>query len=167
MSNENPSASTSTPLLRAILLGVLIVLAAVTGFAFYQRNAAKQLAAQNEQVTAALSQTHAQIDELNTKLNTVAASVSETAQPAKPAALPAKGAGQPAAKIRRDDPRWKKLQATPRGKTWPVLEPNCKARSRVPTTNWCFSRKKARKTTMSLTSARLSNSNAKVPLEFV
>jgi len=111
MSNENAPASTPTPLFRAVLLSLLIALAVVTGFAFYQRNAAKQMAAQNQQIAATLSQTHTQIDELNAKLNSVATTLSEAAQSAKPQARPAKAASPSSAKPRRDDPRWKKMQA--------------------------------------------------------
>ena len=62
MSETKSTVSTPRSPFRALLFLVLLVLAAITGFAFHERNSAKLLAVQNEQVSAALSQTHTQID---------------------------------------------------------------------------------------------------------
>jgi septal ring factor EnvC (AmiA/AmiB activator) len=111
MSDTKPIPSTpTTPAVRIFLLVLLIALAAITGFAFHERNSARQLSAQNEQVTAALSQTHTQIDALNAKLNTIATTLAEIPPAAASPARPVPGPHPAAARVKRDDPRWKKLQ---------------------------------------------------------
>jgi uncharacterized protein (DUF3084 family) len=111
---DRPRLSNPTTL-RALLLGVLIASALVTGIAFYQRNMAQRLTAQNEQMSAALRETQGQIENLTSRLNALAAAPAPT-----PAPTPARGPAleRPAevrnpnpAHVRRDDPRWKKLQA--------------------------------------------------------
>jgi hypothetical protein len=111
MSETKSTVSTPRSPFRALLFLVLLVLAAITGFAFHERNSAKLLAVQNEQVSAALSQTHTQIDGLNAKLNTMAASMAEAPSPAAKPAQPGQAVRPAAAHIPRDDPRWKKFQA--------------------------------------------------------
>jgi hypothetical protein len=98
---------------RGVAIALLVVLAgAVAGYAFHEQSVAKRLAAQNNDVTAALNATRGQIDDLTTKLN--AMSAAKPAEPTSSAASPAAPYRRPlvaASRHRRiDDPRWKKIQ---------------------------------------------------------
>jgi hypothetical protein len=98
---------------RGAAVALLIVLAGVVaGYAFHEQSVAKRLAAQNNDVTAALNATRGQIDDLTTKLN--ALSVARPADQAAASASPAAPYKRPlvaASRHRRiDDPRWKKMQ---------------------------------------------------------
>ena len=111
MSLQAPSTSGSA--IRSVggaVLVLLIVLAAVGGYALHEHSVALRLAAQNNDVTATLEATRGQIEALTTKLNAISA-----AQPAERAAVsPPVVYRRPltAASRRRriDDPRWKKIQ---------------------------------------------------------
>jgi len=112
MSLQAPSASGSA--IRSVggaaVLVLLIVLAAVGGYALHEHSVALRLAAQNNDVTATLEATRGQIEALTTKLNAISA-----AQPAERAAVsppvvyrrPLTAASR---RHRIDDPRWKKIQ---------------------------------------------------------
>jgi hypothetical protein len=92
-----------------VLVAVLMFAALMAGFGYglHQRNQAQRLLAQNQQVTAALDQTRGQIDALNGKLNEMMA-----AQQAREEAAAARRKPSGAAiRLRRDDPRWKKMQS--------------------------------------------------------
>jgi hypothetical protein len=103
----------STVRSRGAAVALLIVLAGVVaGYAFHEQSVAKRLAAQNNDVTAALNATRGQIDDLTTKLN--AMSVARPADQAATSTSPAVPYKRPlvaASRHRRiDDPRWKKMQ---------------------------------------------------------
>ncbi len=111
MSLQAPSTSGSA--IRSVggaVLVLLIVLAAVGGYALHEHSVALRLAAQNNDVTATLEATRGQIEALTTKLNAISA-----AQPAERAAVsppvvyrrPLTAASR---RHRIDDPRWKKIQ---------------------------------------------------------
>src|SRR5260370_20958674 len=77
----------STVSARGAAVALLIVLAGVVaGYAFHEQSVAKRLAAQNNDVTAALNATRGQIDDLTTKLN--AMSVARPADQAAASASP-------------------------------------------------------------------------------
>src|SRR6266851_5602035 len=112
MSLQAPSTSGSAirSVVGAAVLVLLIVLAAVGGYALHEHSVALRLAAQNNDVTATLDATRGQIEALTTKLNAISA-----AQPVDRAAVsPPAVRRRPvtAASLRRriDDPRWKKIQ---------------------------------------------------------
>jgi hypothetical protein len=105
----------STVRSRGAAVALLIVLAGVVaGYAFHEQSVAKRLAAQNNDVTAALNATRGQIDDLTTKLNamSVARPADQAAASASTSsAVPYKRPLVAASRHRRiDDPRWKKMQ---------------------------------------------------------
>src|SRR5215469_7604506 len=73
MSEEVPAISHSAPRPRAgsLTSGIVIIvtLAALAGYAFYEHRVCQQLYGQNQALAASLVGTRARIDELNAKLN--------------------------------------------------------------------------------------------------
>lgn len=115
MSDVDPSIPHPVGVSRAgsLTMGIalIVVLAALAGYAFHERGISRQLVAQNDALTASLASTRSQLDQLNTKLN----SLTQESQPAKPAASrPQTGAvarhATPRHAGRATDPRWKQLQ---------------------------------------------------------
>jgi uncharacterized coiled-coil protein SlyX len=115
MSEVDPSISHPVAASRtgSLVLGVglIVVLAVLGGYAFHAHSVSRQLAAQNNALTATLASTRGQVDQLNAKLN----SLSEEQQAAKPAASHhSAGAVEKRAPRHRagraSDPRWKELQ---------------------------------------------------------
>lgn len=108
------SATSGSPLFKRIAgLGAVVALGGTLGgYAIHERNTAQNLAAKNEQTTAALSATQRELLDLTSKVNVlVARDETKPAAPASPAARLA-GSGRPAAaRVRREDPRYKKLQS--------------------------------------------------------
>ena len=62
---SNPSAATRF----LIVIAVFLVLAGAVAYSFHERSIAKQLGAQNSQMSSALNATRDQISALTTKLN--------------------------------------------------------------------------------------------------
>jgi hypothetical protein len=103
--------STVPPTRIAVFAGILAAGGALGGYAIHEHHAARDLAAKNEQTTAALTQTQRELADLASKVNALVAR--SEAQPASPAASaagtnPARSATPP---IRKEDPRFKKLQS--------------------------------------------------------
>jgi len=110
---EPSQPAASRPNLGPWAAAFILVIALLAGFGYglHQRNQAQRLMAQNQQVTAALEQTRGQIDALNGKLNDMAA-VEQARQEAAERAVAMRRKQSPAAvRLRRDDPRWKKVQS--------------------------------------------------------
>ncbi len=122
MSEEVPSISHSAPRPRAgsLASGVVIIvaLAGLAGYAFYEHRVSQQLLGQNQALAASLAGAYGRIDELNTKLNRLA----EETTSAKPAASHPVQTSivKPSTRHsgRSIDPRWKQLegQVTDQGK---------------------------------------------------
>jgi hypothetical protein len=96
-----------------VLAAVMMVAALMAGFGYglHQRNQAQRLAEQNQQVTAALTQTRSQMDTLNTKLNDIAAAQQAREEAAAREASSRRKQSATVVRMRRDDPRWKKVQS--------------------------------------------------------
>jgi hypothetical protein len=101
-----------------VCAAVVVAGGAVGGYAVHEHNAAKTLAAQNAQITAALNSNQNALNDLTAKVNALAArSEAPPAQPApsiapipaRPAASAKPSAGAP--RRRSEDPRMKKLQS--------------------------------------------------------
>ena len=99
----------------AACAAIVVVGGAAGGYAVHEHNAAKTLAVQNEQMTAALIADRNSLNDLTAKVNALVAR-SETspaqpapATPAAPAATAKRSAATP--KRRSEDPRLKKLQS--------------------------------------------------------
>lgn len=97
-------------------VGIALALALIAIVALaYQRKTTRNLAAENQQVSAALQQTQAQLDALKSKIESLAPLSAPVAEPAKPAAGITHSAKHPMHSAvhhrQADDPRWKQFQA--------------------------------------------------------
>ena len=103
--------STVPPTRIAVLAGILGAGGVLGGYAIHEHHAASELATKNEQTTAALKQTQHELADLASKVNVLVAR--SEAQPASPAtAAPEAGTGRSTApRVRKDDPRFRKLQS--------------------------------------------------------
>lgn len=103
--------STVAPRHIAAIAGVLALGGTLGGYAIHEHHQAQALAAKNEQTTAALTQTQHELADLASKVNVLVARTEAPAPPAASAA-PAPTPGHSAApRVRREDPRLKKLQS--------------------------------------------------------
>ena len=93
----------------AMIMFVLLAIVSV-GYAWHERSVASDLGSQNAQIAAALKQTQAQMDSLAAKINALAEAQAQPAAAARPSATPATKRAA-AHHMRKDDPRWKKVQA--------------------------------------------------------
>lgn len=107
---ESPALSQRSRI-GVILLALLCIV--TIGYAWHQRSVAANLAGQNDQIAAALKDTRGQIDALTAKMNALtAAQAAQTPPVEAPAASPRRTSRQANSRhVRRDDPRWKKVQA--------------------------------------------------------
>jgi len=106
---------------RGLVIAVIVLAcAAAVGlfYAFRERSDAQRLAASQEQASSALSQTRSQVDALNSQLNDISARLAAQQQQKAAEAAAASEArsaraarGKRTAQVRREDPRWKKVQA--------------------------------------------------------
>lgn len=114
MLESSPTPSTSAKFAPKRIAGYAAIVALGGGlgaYAIHEHNTAQNLAAKNEQTTAALSATQHQLLDLSSKVNVlVARAETQTAQSAPSGQ--AAGAPRPAAqRVRREDPRYKKIQS--------------------------------------------------------
>jgi len=95
----------------ALFVGALAMGGTLGGYALHEHNAARALAAKNEQTTTALNQTQHELADLASKVNLLVARADAQAQAAS--ATPAATAGHASAapRVRKEDPRFKKLQS--------------------------------------------------------
>jgi len=97
----------------AAYAAIVVLGGTLGGYAIHEHNAAENLAAKNQQATAQLDQTRQQLQDLSSKVNTLVARSEAAAAPAAPAppAVSANRPVKPRALVRREDPRFKKLQS--------------------------------------------------------
>jgi hypothetical protein len=93
----------------ALYAGIVVLGSAVGGYAIHEHYAAKSLAADNVQTTAALNSTRQQLSDLAAKVNTLA--TRSEAPPAPAAPTPQVATAHRPSAAHREDPRYKKLQA--------------------------------------------------------
>lgn len=93
------------------LVGVLGV--GVGGYALHEHHAAQNLAAKNAQATTELHDTQHELSDLTTKVNMIVARDQQQAEQAAAAAAARKpsAAHRGKARVRREDPRWSKMQS--------------------------------------------------------
>ena len=104
---SNPGAQTRF----LIVIAVFLMLAGALAYSFHERSVAKQLGAQNSEMSSALNATRDQINALTTKLNAMNTEHSpEKSSPSHPVIYrkPVTAASQ---HRRIDDSRWKKMQS--------------------------------------------------------
>src|SRR5579859_2555596 len=94
----------------AVYAAILALGGTLGGYAIHEHHTAQNLAAKNEQTTAALNETRHELLDLTTKVNML---VARSEAPASPAAsTPVVTTSRPAApRVRREDPHFKKLQS--------------------------------------------------------
>ena len=107
---ENLSEPGSKTRLWAAGAALLVALLAVAVYAFHERNAAQQLAAQNSSVTSSLNATRDQVSALITRLDALTAQRAAEKSPASHPTLYLKPLTGASMRHRMDDPRWKKIQ---------------------------------------------------------
>ncbi len=106
--DETPSASASARFAVVVLL-LLVALLGAGAYSVHERNVVHRLSAQNDQFASTLRDTRSQLDSLKTQ---IAAAPAPAPVPSAPVARAAhKRPAKPTAGIRREDPRWKKIQA--------------------------------------------------------
>ncbi|MFB3815515.1 MAG: hypothetical protein ACE14L_15535 [Terriglobales bacterium] len=110
---SSAGATSSPAVLRAVIIGLLIAIVVAAAFGFHQRNTARQLQAQNQQIASALRETQGQIDTLNARMAALAAPPPPAPAPVveAPAKRPAVVKPATAKRRRVEDSRWKKMQA--------------------------------------------------------
>ncbi len=98
---------------KKIAAGAAIVVlgGSLGGYAIHEHNAAASLEIKNQQTTAALDQTKHQLDDLTGKVNTLVARAEAPPVPAPAPVVAADRPAKPRAIVRREDPRFKKLQS--------------------------------------------------------
>ncbi|KAA6463064.1 hypothetical protein DYQ86_06945 [Acidobacteria bacterium AB60] len=98
--------------IKKVAAGAAIVVlgGALGGYAIHEHNTAQNLEVKNQQATAALDQTRHQLDDLTSKVNTLVAKAEAPAPPAAPAVSVDRPV-KPRPAVRREDPRFKKLQS--------------------------------------------------------
>ncbi len=114
MFEETPDTPQVSPLRARLpwIAAVLLILAAAAAYSVHAHSVANRLSAQNDRMQASLQQTQAQLDSLNAKLTemTQKAEGPQPAESSRSAARPAAGR-RSSHRARRDDPRWKQVQA--------------------------------------------------------
>jgi hypothetical protein len=110
---ENSATPSRVPALKraAACLAAVAIGGAGAGYAVHEHGTAKNLAAQNEQVTAALNATRSQLDDLAAKVNALTARSETGPAQSLPAAPAATNRRAVAPRAHREDPRFKKLQS--------------------------------------------------------
>ncbi len=93
----------------AVLVGLLCAAVISLGFVVHQRGVTKQLSQRNAAMSASLDQTRAQLQDVTTKLNQLT-EAQATAEAARYSAAQQRATALRRAKVRHDDPRWKKVQ---------------------------------------------------------
>lgn len=117
MEDYNAPAPASSWHIKAVAAALGVGLLGFGGYAMHEHSAAKQAEQQSAQVNSALQTTNSQVAQLTAKLNdieTQQAAEAAKAQAAAEARAQAQAAhhkkGTAGHAVRRDDPRWKKMQ---------------------------------------------------------
>jgi hypothetical protein len=98
----------------AVCAGIIVAGGALGGYAVHEHNAAKEMAAQNEQMTASLNANRNALSDLTTKVNALAARNETPPAQAAPSVAFSTAIGRPSPatpRRRSEDPRRKKLQS--------------------------------------------------------
>ncbi len=119
MENYNAPVPTQTWHMKAVAAALGVGLLGFGGYAMHEHSAAKQAEQNSAQVNQSLQTTNAQVAQLTSKLNDIeaqrqaeAAKAQQIAEEQEQARAARKASGKASAgkTVRRDDPRWKKMQ---------------------------------------------------------
>jgi len=114
MSIDIPSQPGLVTRFRSAVAALVLLIAAIAGYAFHERNVIKDLTAQNNAMNSSLHATHDQMTALNSRLDAMTVQKAAETPTDKPTATHAavypKGATAASTRHRIDDPRWKKMQ---------------------------------------------------------
>ena len=107
-SSESPALTHRS---RIGLIALALLCVVTIGYAWHQRTLASNLASQNDQIASALKDTRGEVDALSAQMNALAAAQAAQAAAAEQAAAQRRVTHRPSTThVRRDDPRWKKVQ---------------------------------------------------------
>ncbi len=112
---EEQHPETPTPVLtsrsRLGMIALALICVLTIAYAWHQRSVAGNLARQNDQMAAALKDTRSQMQTLGAQMNEITAAQAAQKAAAEQAAAQRQAMRHTSARhIRRDDPRWKKMQ---------------------------------------------------------
>jgi len=115
MSEETPlhpdsAHPASATRFQALVAALLLLVVAAAGYAFHERNVARQLTAQNSAVTSTLNATRDQVSALTSRLDAMNAERTAEKPAAAHPAIYRKPLTAASTRHRIDDPRWKKVQ---------------------------------------------------------
>lgn len=105
------SQQTPAPKRVAAYLAIIALGGAIGGYAIHEHYAAKNLTAQNEQLTAALNANRSELSDLTAKVNTLASRSETQSAPSTPFRQVRTARGPVTARRHGEDPRFKKLQS--------------------------------------------------------
>lgn len=105
------SQQTPAPKRVAANLAIIALGGAIGGYAIHEHYAAKNLTAQNEQLTAALNANRSELSDLTAKVNTLASRSETQSAPSTPFRQVRTAHGPVTARRHGEDPRFKKLQS--------------------------------------------------------
>ncbi len=109
---QHPEPPVLTQRSRLGLIALALLCVITIGYAWHQRSRSADLARQNDQIAAALKDTHGQIETLTAKMNALTAAQAAEKAAAEQAAAQRQAVRHASARhVRRDDPRWKKMQS--------------------------------------------------------
>lgn len=110
MSDETHPSSGSTVKISGAIVLLLVLLAGVAAYSFHVRNVAKGLAAQNAEISSALTTTRAQMDALTAKINELSAAQASNKPSAAQPSAHSTNSRHSKHHGRAEDPRWKQLR---------------------------------------------------------
>ena len=112
LEEQHPAIPILTPRSRLAMIALAIICVLTIGYAWHQRSVAGNLAHQNDQIAAALKDTRSQMETLSAQMNEITAAQAAQKAAAEQAAAQRQAVRHTSARhVRRDDPRWKKVQS--------------------------------------------------------
>ena len=102
---------TPAPKRVAAYVAIVALGGAIGGYAVHEHHTAKNLAAQNQQITAALNANRGELSDLTAKVNTLASRSETQSAPSAPSSHVATARGPVTPRRHAEDPRLKKLQS--------------------------------------------------------
>ena len=112
LEEQHPATPILTPRSRLAMIALALICVLTIGYAWHQRSVAGNLTHQNDQIAAALKDTRSQMETLSAQMNEITAAQAAQKAAAEQAAAQRQAVRHTSARhVRRDDPRWKKVQS--------------------------------------------------------